>query len=205
MGIGAHADGVGLHHVLDLGCRGVGDGGLEREDALQAVIIVNDIDVINLIQVLGLLAHRLDAVGHRHILVDDNHLGGHVTTGGILVILQQVNDVARLLHVIDVADDVLTVLLVKLLDHVNGIVGVHLLHLLGDFLVGHQLHQVMTLVLVEFHQDVGGGLVVEHQHDEQRFLIAEVAHQLGQVGRVHVPDLGAYQLLVFAVNQLFEI
>ena len=116
--------------------------------------------------------------------------------------MQQVDDVARLLHVIDVLDNVLAVLLVKFLDHVNSVVGIHLLKLLGDFLVGHQLHEVVTLVLVELDQDVGGGLVVEQHHDEQGFLVIEVAHKLSDIGGVQVLDLLPHLLLVFVVDEL---
>ena len=119
--------------------------------------------------------------------------------------MQQVHDIARLLHVVDVADDVLTVLLVQLLDDVHGVVGVHLLHLLGDLLVGHQFHQVVALVLVQFDKDIGCRLVVEHEHDEQRFLVIEVAYQFGDVGGVQIADLSPYQFIVLAADELFEI
>ena len=205
MGIGAHAEGVRLHDVLDLAGRRVGNGGLQGEKAFQPVVVVDDIDIVDLVKVLGLLAHRLDAVGHRHVLVDDNHLGRHVTTRGILIILQQVHDVARLLHVVDVADDVLAVLLVKFLDHVDGVIGIHLLHLLGDFLVGHQFQQVGTLILIEFHQHVGGRLVIKQQHDEQGLLVIEVPHQFGNIGGMQVLNLALDLLLVLIIYQFVEV
>ncbi len=75
--------------------------------------------------------------------------------------MHKVNDVASLLHVVDVLYHILLVVLIKLLDKVNGIAGIHLLESAGDGLVRHYLEQIGTLVLVELGKHVGCRLLVE--------------------------------------------
>ena len=69
-GIGAYADRVGLHHMLYAGDGGMGDHLLERQHAAQPVVVVDDVDIIDIVEVFGLASDLLDAVRHRHILVD---------------------------------------------------------------------------------------------------------------------------------------
>ena len=63
----------------------------------------------------------------------------------------------------------------------------------------------MALVLVQLDENVGGGLVVKQQHDEQRLLVIHVTYQLSDIGRVHVLDLSTHLLLVLLVNEVVEV
>ena len=63
-GVGLYGDGVGLHHVFDFGDGGVGYELFEREGAAEAVVVVDDVDVVDLVHVLGLHSQLLDAFGH---------------------------------------------------------------------------------------------------------------------------------------------
>ena len=109
----------------------MGYEGLERKDTAKAVIIVDHVDVIDLIHFLGLHSHFLDALGHAPVFVDHDHLGAHEAAGGVFAVFEQVDDVACLLHVVDMAYDFITVLLVEFLNHIHGIVGIEVVELLG--------------------------------------------------------------------------
>ena len=125
--------GVFLHHVLHLRDRGRGNHLLEWKDALQTFFVIDHIDVVDFVELLGLHAHLLEALGHTPVLVDGHHLGAHQSAGGVFVVLQQVHDVASLLNVLDVREHLLLLVLVELAHQVNGIVGVHIIHeALGD-------------------------------------------------------------------------
>ena len=128
-----------------------------------------------------------------------------MAAGGVLVVLQQVHDVAGLLHVVDAVNHIFAVFLIELLNHVHSVVGVHLLELAGQVLVRHEFQQVGTLVLVEFHQHIGRRFLIEQLHDKQRLIGIEVTHQLGDVGRVHVLDLFQNLRLVLVVDELVDL
>ena len=70
------------------------------------------------------MAHLAQTVGHGEVLVDRDKLGTHQTAGSVLVVLQQVHDVAGLFHILDVVDHLLAVLLVELLNEVDGVIGI---------------------------------------------------------------------------------
>ena len=42
----------------------MGEHHLQGQSAAQAIVIVNDIDIVNLVHILGLQAHLLDTLGH---------------------------------------------------------------------------------------------------------------------------------------------
>lgn len=182
--------------MLDFRYRGVCEHHLQRQRAAQAVVVVDNVDIIDFVHVFGLQAHLLDTLGHRPVFVDHNHLGAHQAAGGVLVIFQQVYDVAGLLNVVDVRYDFVALFFVELLYQVNGVVGVEVVNLLGDFLGRHVLDKFQTLVLVEFHQHVGGGVLVEQLEEVFRLLGVELLEELGYIGRVQVCQLGTRGLAV---------
>ena len=201
--VGLHRHGVGLHHILDFGDRGVGDEFLQREGAAQSVVVVDDIDVIDLVHVLGLHPELFDALGHRPVLVDHKHLGTHQTTGGVLVIFEKVDDVARLLHVVDVGDHLVAVLLVKVLDEVNRVVGVEMVDIqTGDFLGVHVAEELPSVILVKLHQHGGGLVAIEQLVEVFGLRQVEVLIQLGDVGRVHLLQLTTGGGLVVVFNDM---
>ena len=55
-----------------------------------------------------------------------------------------------------------------------------------------------------FDQDISGSFVIKHHHDEQRLFIMQVAHQFSDIGGMQVLYLGTHQLLIFAVDELFQ-
>ncbi len=170
----------------------MGDEFLQREGAAQAVVVVDHIDVIDLVHVLGLHPELLDALGHRPVLVDHQHLGAHQTAGGVLVIFEQVDDVAGLLHIVDVGQHLVAVLLVEVLYEVDGVVGVEMVDIeAGDFLGVHVAQELAAVILVKLHQHVGGLVAVEQPVEVLGLRQVEVLIQLGDVGRVHLLKLAA--------------
>ena len=113
--------------MIDLRDGRISDQLLQGEDSAKALIIVNYIDVIDLIHVFSLLAHLFDTFGHTPILVHHDHLGTHQTTGGVLVVFQQVHDITGLLYVLDMRKELLLGILVQLTHQVNGIIRFHVI------------------------------------------------------------------------------
>ena len=195
--IGFHGYGILLHHMLDFGNGRVGDKFLQWQYAAQTVVIVHHIYVVNLIDILCLHPHLLDAFGHTPVLVYHNHLGAHETTGGIFVVFQKVDDVASLFHIVDVRQDFITVLLIEFLDYIHSIVGVEVVDkLLGNLLGRHGGEELATVVLVQLHEHVGGYIAVEQLVQKFRFVKVEFLIKLGNVRRVKVGKLLACGFLV---------
>ena len=69
----------------------------------------------------------------------------------------------------------------------------------------HPLHQLLALLLVEFHQDVGFLLAVgdKLEHPLGLFQI-EMLEQFGYVGRVHSLQFTQHFLTLLAVDELFD-
>ena len=133
----AYRDRLLLHHMFDLGNGRVGDQPLERENTFQAFVVVYHIYIIDLVHVFGLLTHFLDTLGHTPILVDHDHFRTHQTTGSVFVVFQQVDDIARLLHVFDVRKDLFLGVFVQFTHQVYGVVGLHIVdEAFGDQFVG---------------------------------------------------------------------
>ena len=98
------------------------------EHSAQAFVVVYYVYIIDFIHVFGLLAHLVDTLGHTPILVHHDHFGTHQTAGGIFVVFQQVDDIARLLNVFDVRKNLFLGIFVQLTHQVYSVVGLHVVH-----------------------------------------------------------------------------
>ena len=129
--------------------------------ATQAVVVVDNIYVVYLVHILGPKAHLLDALGHRPVFVDNNHLGAHKTTGCVFVVFEKVDNIAGLLNVVDMRNNLVALFFVELLNKVYSIVSIKVIDLLGNLLGRHVLDEFQSLVLIEFHKHIGGCIFVE--------------------------------------------
>lgn len=81
--------------------------------------------------------------------------------------------------------NLLAVLLVEFLDDVHSVVGVEVVdELLGDFLRRHIVEQLAAVVLVEFHEHIGGSLQVKEAVEVFGLLQVEILVEVSDVGRV---------------------
>ena len=157
----AHGDRVFFHNVLDLRYRRIGDQSLERKHASEALIVVDHVNVVDFVHLLSLFPHLVDTFGHAPVLVDNDHLGTHQTTGGVFVVFQQVNDIAGLLNILDMRKDFLLRILVELTHQVDGVVGFHVIdEPFRDQLIRKLFQQLVSIFLVEFHQYIGRLLAI---------------------------------------------
>ena len=125
------------------------------------------------------------------------HSGMHQAAGGIFIVLEQIDDVAGLFHIVDVRQDLVAVFLVELLDYVYGIVGVEMVdELLGDLLGRHVLEQLAAVVLIEFHKHIGRNVVIEQLVEKFRLVEIEVLVQFGYVGRMQRGELVACRVFI---------
>ena len=185
--VGAYRDRVFFHDVLYLRGRRVGNHLFQREYAAQLVVVVDHIHIVYFVHVFGLAAHLFYALGHTPILVYDDHFGTHETTGRVLVIFQQVDDVSGLFHVVDVGKHLFLCIFVEVAYEVYRIIGFEVVDVfLGDGFARHLFEELSSVVFVKFHQHVGGGFLVEQFVKELRLFDVEILVQFGNIGRVQV-------------------
>jgi hypothetical protein len=142
---------VGLHQVGD------GDFAPAAQDARQGHRAdeverrVDDIDFDELVRQLPGDAHVVDGVADRPEGGNGHELGLHQPAGGAF---GEVEGAAQRLAVDlgQLAEDLLAVGLVEVLDQVERVVGVEAPDGGGDHVVGQRLHQVVAHRLVEFRQ-----------------------------------------------------
>lgn len=170
----------------------------------QPLLVVHHKHVIYIVHILGLLAHLLDALRHRPVFVDHDHLRAHQAAGGVLVILHQVDDVAGLLHVVELRQYLLLVLLVELLNQVHGVVRLHVVDLLGYDLVGEVVKQFSPVVLIEFEQHVGRRLLVKKLIEKLGLVQVQILIQFGNIGRMETRQLLGCGLHIPAVYDLAD-
>ncbi len=168
-------DGNGIfpHHMLHLGDRRRGYHFLQREYTLQPFVIVNDIYVVDFVQLFGLQAHFFQAFRHTPVLVDGYHFRTHQTTGGVFIVLQEVNDVSGLFYIFNVRKYFFLFLFVEFTHQVYGIVRVHIIHKpLGNGFRRKKFQEFFPDVFVHFNQYVGRCFVVEEAVNEAGFFRA---------------------------------
>ena len=144
-----HSDRVFLHHMLDLRDRGIGDHLLQRQDTAQSFVVIYYINIIDLTDLLGLLAHLFNTFGHTPILVHHDHLRTHQTTGGILIVFQQIDNITGLLYVFDVRKDLFLRVLIQFTHQIYRIIRIHVIdESLGDQLVREFFQELVSIFLV---------------------------------------------------------
>ena len=109
-----------------------------------------------------MLAHLPQALRHTPVLIHYHHLSTHQTAGGILIIFQQVNDVACLVNVINLFQHFLLLLVIHVTDNLHSIVGIHVIdESFGDDIRRNDVQKLVSSVLVHLDEYVGRLLVVE--------------------------------------------
>ena len=160
--VGTYRDGVFLHDMLYLRSRGVGNHFFQREYPAQFVVIVYHIHIIYLVHVFGLAPHFLHTLGHAPVFVYDNHFGSHETASRVFVVFQEVDYVAGLFGIVDMGEYLLLRFFIEVSYQVYGIVGIEVVDILfGDGFARHLFEEFFTVVLIEFHQYIGGRFLVE--------------------------------------------
>ena len=152
--------------------------------------------------------HLLDAFGHTPVFVDYNHLGAHQTSGGVLVILEQVDDVTCLLYVVDMAENLVALVGIEFLNNIYSIVGVEVFNLFGDILGIHFAEQTGTFILIKLHEYVRLSLLVKQTKQILSLLEVEVTIQVGDVGGMQIVKSPASLLVGMLMNyfaQIFKI
>ena len=180
-----HRNRVFPHHVLHLWYGRGGNHLFQREHSLQAVFIVNDVDVVNFIQLFSLLAHLFQTFRHTPVLIHDYHFRTHQTTGGVFIVLQQVYDVSCLFNVFNVWENFFLFLFIQLTHQVYSVVCVHVVHeALGNGFRRKYFKEFLTDILIHFHQYVCCGFIIQQTVYEPCFLRAQIIAQFSNVRRM---------------------
>ena len=181
---------------------------LERESAAQTILVIHHIYIIDLIHILGLHPHLLDAFRHTPVLVDHDHFRTHKTAGGVFVIFEKVDDVTGLFYVVNVAQDLVAFFLVEFLNDIHGIVRVEMFDLLGDVGRIHLREELGAVILIEFHEDSGLHLLIEEFEQIFRLVEIQILIKLCYVGGVKVGKFFrrcCIGVIMDDVAQMFEV
>ena len=122
-----------------------------------------------------------------------------LTTSISVVVFEKVYDIAGLLYVVDMGDNLVAVFFVEFLDKVYGLVGVEVAHeFTGDVLGLHVGEELVAVVFVELHEHVGGLVASEELVEVFGLVEVEVVVELGDVGGVElVEEFARLGIVVF--------
>lgn len=105
----------------------------------------------------------------------------------IFVVFQQVDDVSGLLYVVDMGEHLFLCIFVEVSYQVDSVVGVEVVDIFfGDGFARQFFEEFLTVVLIEFHQHIGRGFLVEQFIEKLGLFDVEILIQFGDVGRVQV-------------------
>ncbi len=153
------------------------DGAVER---------IDHIDVEEqLRQVVALFADVVDGVAHAPELGRGHHLALHQAAGGLLIIAQAALDRGA----VDVRhgrQNAFALVVLKVLDHGGGVIGIQFLQGLGQGAVRHPLQHLFPNPVVQFGQGLGQQLRRQPQHHDGAVFRRQEAHQVGDVGGVQI-------------------
>ena len=117
-----HGD-VGIfHHFAEGPVRGRQHQALERHNALEAPLVVDDIGLGEIFKFVRLPANFVEALPDRIVFHHGHHLRRHQSTRRLRVILEQVRDLLPLLRVFDLREDSPLLFGLELTEEVGGIV-----------------------------------------------------------------------------------
>ncbi len=150
--------------------------------------MVGGIDHEHLVEAVGKvvgLAHIVDRLPHRPERRHGDEIGLHEAAGGVLGIFEAPLE-RRTLEGRKLGKDVRLVLLVEVLDQIDGFVGVELLQGLGHLLCRHGLDHLVAHRFVKLGQGAGLEVVAKRDDEEPALLGAEQLDQVGEVGFVQL-------------------
>ena len=164
------------------------DQGAQREHAGERTGGVGGVDVIHALEILVELAQAIDGIGDGRCCRQGHELGRHDTTGGVLLVAQQVADGALLLDAHE-AQELLGLLVIELVDEGGGVVGVHQGQHRGRVAIGQALeHLGHELVVIELGDGLGGLRRVELGEDLAAQARVELLDDVGDVRRMQLAE-----------------
>ena len=128
-------------------------------------------------------AHVVDGLAHGPVRGRGHHLAAHQAAGGVLVILQRGLD-GDAVAVVEAFEDLGLLLFLKVLDEVDEVVGLHLLHGGGEDLAVEHLEDLVADAFFQFVEDIA----VEIRAPDVEELLAlgtgDLFQKVGDVGFV---------------------
>jgi hypothetical protein len=150
----AHERDVAVHELRDGRLGGRAQERVNRADAPEAVLVVDDVDVFDRLGRHGAL-NRPQRLGGRERLGNRDEIERHAAAGGVLVVLPQLGDVLR-------------VVLVELLHHRRLLLHRQMVDDVGDDVGGHLLDDVLEPRLSHAVDDRDARVVPERAQDLRR-------------------------------------
>ena len=180
-------DHVALHDVFDHGRAARQDQLLERDEADQPALVVDDVAVIDRLAVGGLVAEPLEGLADGDVRGQGDVVGRHDRAGGAGLVAGQPADVLALglgqerEHRVDHV-------LVEPVDQVGPLVVRHHVEQLGGLLRRHRLDEADLAVGLEVAEDLGA--IARGQDAEQGVAVVglEVLDHLGEPAGVVVGE-----------------
>ena len=189
--VGEHLDRGRLldHELADRPVRGRDDEVAQREHAAQALLVVDDVDVVDRLRVGLQLAQPGDGLVGRELLAHGHELGGHDAAGRVLGIAEQLGHLVGLLAVHE-RQDLVPGRVREVGDEVGRVVGAHLLEDVRRPLGLEVLEDLDLRLGLHLLDGVGRRLVVEDGQDAGPVARCELVDDRGQVGRVQLLEAG---------------
>ncbi len=102
-------------------------------------------------------------------------------------------------------DNLFAVFLVEFLDKVHGVVGVQQVDIVSDLFRIHPLEDLLTVLFIEFHQDVGARFPIRYKVEKPfRLSQVQLLEKFGNVGRVHTLDFGDASGAITLIDHIFD-
>ena len=179
---------------------------LQRKNAEQTAVLVDHIDRVNVVHLLGLLPHLNDRARHGGIRSHGHQFLRHERTGGAFLIAHQFLDVLAMLLVLEQLDHLALLLLGKLRDHVRRIVGIDVFqHILGDLAAGERAQQTFAHLLIELQQHFCRLLMLQQAVHVHGLLIVQPIKYRGDVRCMQLGQHGLHLLIAALLDILADI
>ena len=180
-----HIDQVGLHQVRDfeIGLFQRGEELAGGDDAVEVLIGIDGVDVVDRFEVLGLAGHLVDRLADGKRLGDHGDFGRHHRAGGIFGIIAEAEDFAALVRG-EEWEDFLDDLRMDIAKKIDAVVSRQIGQELGDLGPVLQMNDLELLVAVEKSEDVFAELEIGMPQDSPGIGSVEAFHELGGAGRV---------------------
>ena len=150
-----------------------------------------------------MFAQEIDEIAHRHRLGHRDEIAAHQTAGGFLGVGQRRFDGGAVFR-LHLGEDGLLVLLVEILEHRDGVVGVELFGDFGDDIGGQRLDQRLAHPVVELGDHLDAHQVADGAGEAQAFALVEQLEKVGDVGGVERLDKVVDALEIVLVQRILD-
>ena len=146
----------------------------------------------------------VDGVADGPELGRGHHLALHQATGGIFLIAERGLD-RRAIGLGHGGQHPLALVVLEVVHHGGGIVGIEFLQGLGQDQVRNAFQHLLADAVIQFREGFRQQLGRQPQHHDAAMFGCQEPHQIGDVGRMEVLEQGAQSLAVAVVSGIDDL